>query len=85
MDNQPSRESLQQATDRLIEATKSLTINELAELCNYFDEGPITEIKDRPWGHRVAHLLPTDGSYDSIQFMWITLVEVHGERLRAER
>lgn len=66
--------------DSMVEATKNLTVDELADLVNHLGDGTLTEIQKEPWKHHIAHLLPAVDDADAIHTLWVTLISVHDDR-----
>lgn len=64
----------------VVEATKNLTVDELADLINHLGDGTLTEIQEEPWKHHVAHLLPAVDDADAIHTLWVVLISVHDDR-----
>lgn len=66
--------------DALVEATKKLTVDELADLINHLGDGTLTEIQKEPWKRHIAHLLPASDDADAIHTLWVVLISVHDDR-----
>lgn len=64
----------------MVEATKNLTVDELADLVNHLGDGTLTELRKEPWKHHVAHLLPAVDDADAIHTLWVVLISVHNDR-----
>ncbi len=64
----------------VVEATKNLTLDELADLVNHLGDGTLTEIQKEPWKHHVAHLLPANDDANGIHTLWVLLISVHDDR-----
>lgn len=64
----------------MVEATKNLTVDELADLVNHLGDGTLTELQKEPWKHPIAHLLPAVDDADAIHTLWVVLISIHDDR-----
>ena len=69
----------------VVEATNTLTIDELADLVNHLGDGTLEEIQKEPWKHHLAHLLPQADDSAGIHTLWVLLIDVHDKRYREKR
>lgn len=72
--------------EAVVEATKNLTVDELADLVNHLGDGTLAEIQKEPWNHHIEHLLsPIASDTDAIHTLWVLLIDVHDRRYQTSR
>ena len=66
------------------EVTSRLTVDELADLVDYLGDGDMESIRQQPWQHHIASILPEDNNPDAIYVLWVVLMDIHSNRYLAE-
>lgn len=76
--------TLKHTCGKIVEATSQLSVNELGEFVDHLGDGTVVEIQEQPWKHHIASILPAADDAEAIYALWITLINIHSDRLLAK-
>lgn len=74
-----------QLTQSLTDSTKSLTVDELGELVDHLGDGTMEKLRQEPWFHHIASVVPKEINAEMIHALWVLLISVHEERYMANK